>query len=55
MYAPATIIRWTADAVQACLIGLMEDTLLCAIHAKRITIMVRDMQLAGRIRGQERP
>ena len=26
---------------------------LCAIHAKRVTIMVRDIQLARRIRGPE--
>ena len=32
-------------------VGIMEDTQLCAIHAKRITIMQKDMQLARRIRG----
>jgi histone H3/H4 len=31
--------------------GLFEDTNLCAIHAKRVTIMPKDMQLARRIRG----
>ena len=35
-------------------VGLFEDTNLCAIHAKRVTIMPRDIQLARRIRG-ERP
>ncbi len=29
----------------------MEDTNLCAIHAKRVTIMPRDIQLALRLRG----
>ena len=37
------------EAVEAYLIGLFEDTNLCAIHAKRITIMPKDIQLARRI------
>jgi histone H3 len=39
-------------AAEAYLVGLFEDTNLCAIHAKRVTIMPRDMQLARRIRGE---
>ena len=39
------------EATEAFLIGLFEDTNLCAIHAKRVTIMPKDMQLARRIRG----
>ncbi len=31
--------------------GLFEDTNLCAIHAKRLTIQKKDMELARRIRG----
>jgi histone H3 len=31
---------------------LFEDTNLCAIHAKRVTIMPKDIQLARRIRGE---
>ena len=42
------------EAAEAYLIGLFEDTNLCAIHAKRVTIMVKDMQLARRIRGGDR-
>ena len=42
------------EASEAYLVGLFEDTNLCAIHAKRVTIMPRDIQLARRIRG-ERP
>jgi histone H3/H4 len=38
------------EACEAYLIGLFEDTNLCAIHAKRVTIMPRDIQLARRIR-----
>ncbi|KAE8704065.1 histone H3.2 [Hibiscus syriacus] len=30
----------------------LEDTNLCAIHAKRVTIMPKDIQLARRIRGE---
>merc|ERR1711959_197924 len=40
------------EASEAYLIGLFEDTNLCAIHAKRVTIMSRDVQLARRIRGE---
>ena len=39
------------EASEAYLVGLFEDTNLCAIHAKRSTIMPKDMQLARRIRG----
>ncbi|TKR64428.1 hypothetical protein L596_024960 [Steinernema carpocapsae] len=39
------------EAAEAFLVGLFEDTNLCAIHAKRVTIMPRDIQLARRIRG----
>ena len=38
------------EAAEAYLIELLEDTNLCAIHAKRVTIMPKDMQLARRIR-----
>ncbi|RYR41214.1 hypothetical protein Ahy_A08g037608 [Arachis hypogaea] len=40
------------EAVEAYLVGLFEDTNLCAIHAKRVTIMPKDLQLARRIRGE---
>ena len=50
--------RWQAKAIaalqeaaEAHLIGLFEDTNLLAIHAGRVTIMPKDMQLARRIRG----
>ncbi|TVU31068.1 hypothetical protein EJB05_22735, partial [Eragrostis curvula] len=38
------------EAAEAYLVGLFEDTNLCAIHAKRVTIMPKDIQLATRIR-----
>ena len=40
------------EASEAYLVGLFEDTNLCAIHAKRVTIMPKDVQLARRIRGE---
>ena len=51
-------LRWQShallclqEAAEAYLVHLFEDVNLCAIHAKRVTIMQRDMQLARRIRG----
>jgi len=40
------------EAAEAYLVGLFEDTNVCAIHAKRVTIMPKDMILARRIRGE---
>ncbi|XP_008786752.1 histone H3-like isoform X1 [Phoenix dactylifera] len=53
------VSRWTAEAMVAiqeateCYIhGLFEDANLCAIHAKRVTLMQKDIQLARRIGGK---
>jgi histone H3 len=40
------------EAAEAYLVGLFEDSNLAAIHAKRVTIMPKDMQLVRRIRGE---
>ena len=40
------------ESAEAYLVGLLEDSNLCAIHAKRVTIMLKDMQLAPQIRGE---
>ena len=40
------------EAAEAYLVGLFEHTNLCSIHAKRVTIMPKDLQLARRIRGE---
>ena len=40
------------EASETYLVGLFEDSNLCAIHAKRVTIMPKDIQLARRIRGE---
>ena len=41
------------EASEAYLVKLFEDTNLCAIHAKRVTIMPKDLSLARRIRGEK--
>ncbi|KAF8947530.1 centromeric DNA-binding histone H3-like protein cse4 [Haplosporangium gracile] len=41
------------EATEAFLVHLFEDANLCAIHAKRVTIMQKDIQLARRIRGHQ--
>jgi histone H3 len=38
------------EAAEAFLVGLFEDANCCAKHAKRVTIMAKDMQLVRRIR-----
>ena len=40
------------EASEAYLVGLFEDTNLAAIHAKRVTIQPKDIQLATRLRGE---
>ena len=52
-------LRWTVTAIEALqcaaeayLVSVFEDANLCTIHAKRVTVMVRDIQLARRIRGR---
>lgn len=39
------------EAAEVYLVGILEDTGICAIHANRSTIMKKDMDLARRIRG----
>ena len=50
-FQSATIMA-LQEAAEAYLIGLFEDTNLCAIHTKRVTIMPKDIQLARRIRDE---
>jgi len=52
-------IRWQSsallalqEATEAYLVYLFQDSYLCTIHAKRVTLMQKDMQLARRIRGK---
>ena len=48
----STALLAVQEACESYLVGLFEDTNLCAIHAKRVTIQPRDIQLARRIRGE---
>ena len=48
----ASAIMALQEASEAYLVRLFEDINLCAIHAKRVTIMPKDIQLARRIRGE---
>ena len=50
----STAVLTLQETSEAFLVGVFEDTNLCAIHAKRVTIMNRDMQLALRICGVRR-
>jgi histone H3 len=57
MYPEAQRFQSTAlialqEAAEAYLVSLFEDTNLCVMHAKRITIRPKDIQLARRIRGE---
>ncbi len=49
----ASALAALQEASEAYLVGLFEDTNLCAIHAKRVTIMPKDIALARRIRGEQ--
>jgi len=40
------------ESAEAYLVSLFEDTNLAAIHAKRVTIQPKDIQLARRLRGE---
>ncbi|MBZ3875153.1 histone H3.3 type 1 [Sciurus carolinensis] len=48
----STAIGALQEASEAYLVDIFEDTNLCAIHAKRVTIMPKDIQLARCIRGE---
>ncbi len=39
------------EASEAYLVSLFEDTNMAAIHARRVTIMPKDLALARRLRG----
>ena len=52
-------LRWAASAVAALqeateslVIGLLGDSNLLALHARRVTVLNRDVQLARRLRGE---
>ncbi|KVI08480.1 Histone core, partial [Cynara cardunculus var. scolymus] len=61
-YIAPEVTRWQAEALQALqeaaedyLIQLFEDSMLCAIHARRVTLMKKDWELARRIGKKGQP
>lgn len=50
----AVALEAIQEASESYLVGLFEDTNLCAIHAKRVTVMPKDMQLAHFHAGSDR-
>ena len=48
----STAVLALQEASEAYLVGLFEDANLCTLHAKRVTIMPKDLFLARRIRGE---
>ena len=51
------LFRWEASAIlalqvaaEAHLISLFEDANICAFHAKRVTVMIKDFKLVEKIR-----
>ena len=47
----STAIMALQEVEEAFLVGLLEQVNLCMIHAKRVTLMPKDVQLARRIQG----
>ena len=47
-----TALEALQEAAETYLVRLLDDANLCALHARRITLMPRDIQLARRIRGE---
>ena len=49
LFFQVTAIKALQEAAKSYLVGLMEDSNLCAIHTKCITIMPKDIQLVSSI------
>nr|QEL13114.1 CENH3.1 [Cicerbita alpina] len=61
-YIAPEVTRWQAEALQALqeaaedyLVQLFEDSMLCSIHAKRVTLMKKDLELARRLTKKGQP
>lgn len=48
----STAVLVLQEATESYLVALLEDSNLLAIHARRVTIFPKDVQLARRIRGE---
>ena len=51
LWFQTTAVMALQEAAEAFLVGLLKQASLCTIHAKHITIMTKDIQLARQIRG----
>ena len=51
--AEQTAVIALQEALAAYLVHLFEDSNITAIHAKRVTVMVKDNQVTRRVRGAE--
>ena len=49
----STAVLALQEASEAYMVGMFEDTNLAALHAKRVTILPRDLALARRLRGDK--
>ena len=49
--APVYCYHSSQEAAENFIVGLFEDVNLLAVHAKRVTVMLQDVRLALRIRG----
>ena len=49
----SAVILCLQEAAEAYLVRLFDDANLCAIHARRVTILPKDIQLARRIWGEQ--
>ena len=52
MWFQSSVLLALQEAAKVYLVRLFEDTNLCAIHARRVTIMPKNIQLARRIHGE---
>ena len=46
-------IECLQEASEAYLVSLFSDAMLCTVHARRVTLFPKDIQLARRIRGEQ--
>jgi len=49
----ASVVLALQEAAEAYLVGLFQDAQLSAVHARRVTVISKDIQLARRIRGEQ--
>ena len=52
LHFQAIAIRALQEPTESYMIHLLEDSDFCATHARHVTIMTKDMQLAPKIRGE---